>query len=46
MVLKERIHKHIPILELCTYCSMNKQYVEGVQNGTWLDMSLKSSKLT
>ena len=28
MVLKDKISKH---LEIYVYCSMNKQYVEGVQ---------------
>ena len=30
--LKERIHKTCLIIELYTSCSMNQQYVEGVQN--------------
>ena len=31
--IKKKEHTNMPQqLELCTYCSINKQYVEGVQN--------------
>ena len=32
-IIKRKNTQMYPIVDSCTYCSMNKQFVEGVQNG-------------
>ena len=29
--IHKKIHKRVSVDEICTYCSMNKQYMKGVQ---------------
>ena len=44
-VVLKRIHKHVPTNEICTYYSMNQQYVKGVQNRKRLTRLMDSRKV-